>query len=225
MKKFIFMLLLSALSLPVLAQTLVNDVAPSHPQSVSFNAGTQGFGLAYNYGFTNRFMLRGGANLLPVNANNIFTISDFDANSSLSAKFSSVHLWADFTPFKKASFFRLVGGAGYFIQASGHVTMTPTDTYKYGDITLSPQEVGVLNMDLKWNGFAPYAGVGLVHAFPARKFNVNVDLGTYYLSQPDAQVSGTGRLAGNSSQTPQFQRNMAGYRWYPQLQINFNYKL
>lgn len=219
------MLLLSALCMPAFCQNLTEGLKQPHPQSISFNAGTQGIGLAYGYGFSNRFLLRGGANLLPVNASNIFTVSGFDANSSLSAKFSSVHLWVDFTPFKKASFFRLVGGAGYFIQASGHVTMTPTDTYKYGDITLSPQEVGVINMDVKWNSFAPYAGIGLVHAFPARKFNVNLDLGTYYLSQPDAQVSGTGRLSGNSSQTAQFQRNMAGYRWYPQFQLNFNYKL
>jgi len=225
MKKLIFMALLLPLAFKASAQKFYNGDGPMHPQSVSITTGSQGVGAEYRYGLSERLNLRGGMNLLPVSANNIFTVSDFHSTSSGKAQFTNFHFLADFTPFQSLSFLRVVGGAAYFMQANGHITVNPTDTYKYGDIVLNKDQVGNLNMDMNWKGVAPYLGLGLIHAFPQRRFNINLDLGTYYLSQPTAQIAGTGILAGNSTQSAQLQKNIQNYRWYPQVQLNFNFKL
>lgn len=194
-------------------------------KSVRFNVGTQGIGAEFGYGVLPKLALRFGADFIPVSANNVFAISDFNSTSKLSAKFSNIHLLADYIPFESALGFRLVGGAAYFVKARGHLEVKPTDEYKYGDIILNPDEVGKLDMNVTWKGVAPYLGIGLLKAFPNRAFNVNLDVGTYYLRHPDATVAGTGILEGNSSQSAQLQSNVKNYRFLPVVQVNFNFKL
>jgi len=80
-------------------------------------------------------------------------------------------------------------------------------------------------MDMNWSGVCPYFGLGLVKAFPTKRFNINLDLGTYYLNQPTAAFAGTGIFSGNSSQSAQLQQNVKDYRWLPVVQLNFNFKL
>lgn len=225
MKKLIFMCLLLSVLHRAQAQIYVESQFVHHLQSVNFNTGTQGFGAEYRYSVADNVNLRAGFNILPVQANNVFQLSGLHSTSNVQARFTNVHILADYTPFEGFSFLRLVGGAAYFTQGKGHMAIQPTDTYKYGDITLDKEQVGTLDMDINWQGVAPYFGLGLFHAFPRRTFNVNVDLGTYYLTQPKAQIVGTGILAGNSSQSATFQKNITNYRWYPQLQLNFNFNL
>lgn len=194
-------------------------------KSLRFNVGTQGIGAEFGYGVLPKLALRLGADFIPVSANNVFAITDFNSTSKLSASFSNIHLLADYVPFESALGFRLVGGAAYFAKARGHLQVQPTDEYKYGDIVLNQDEVGKLNMNVTWKGVAPYLGIGLLKAFPNRIFNVNLDIGTYYLRRPDATVSGTGILEGNSSQSAQLQSNVKNYRFLPVVQVNFNFKL
>jgi hypothetical protein len=225
MKKLILISLLLPLSHWASAQSSPTDDGPAHNQSISVTTGTQGFGAEYRYGLFSTLNLRGGFSLLPVNANNVFTVNGLNSNNTLSAKFTNVHLLADFTPFSGFQFLRIVAGGAYFLKANGHVSVQPTDSYSYGDIALTQSQVGTLDMDVNWKNIAPYLGLGLVHAFPQRKFNINLDLGTYYLSSPTAQITGTGILVGNSSQSGQLQQNVSGYHWLPTLQLNFNFKL
>jgi len=226
MKKFTYLLIIIFFVSKASAQTFHTGVAEQqHNQSISISTGTQGAGLEYRYGFSESFSLRAGGNALPVNTNGNFKLNGFHSQSNLNAKFANVHLLADFTPFQSLSFLRLVAGAGYFTQAKGDISLTPTDAYKYGDIVLSPEQVGTMKLNMNWQGYAPYVGLGLIHAFPQGRFNINLDLGTYYLQQPKAQILATGILEGNTTQSAQFQKNLADYRWYPQLQLNFNFKL
>ncbi len=196
-----------------------------HQQSVQVNAGSQGFGAAYNYGVIPQLALRLGFDIVPYSQNNVLHFSDFNSTSDLKAKFTNIHLLADYTPFTSSSWFRLVGGFAYFVKAKGTLDVKPADNYKYGDLQLTPDQVGKVTFSADWQGVAPYLGVGFIKMFPSNRFNVNLDLGTYYLNKPDAQIVGTGALSGNSSQTSQFEENIKGYRWLPVVQINFNYKL
>lgn len=225
MKKLILAAIVSLTSYAASAQNFPVSDMESHAQSISFTTGTQGIGAEYRYGLTNALNLRIGGNVLPVNANNVMQLSGFHADSKMSGKFSNAHLLADITPFRNVSFLRVVAGGAYFMQANGQINVNPTDTYSYGDIKLNKEQVGDLKLNMDWKGFAPYLGFGLAHAFPQHKFNINLDLGTYYLTRPDANIAATGILAGNTTQTAQFQKNVNDYRWYPQVQVSFNFKL
>ncbi len=217
-------LILIAYGINLKAQT-PNGYGGTSQSVINLNVGTQGIGADYSYHFNNRTAIRTGVNFIPVKANNLFDVSGFNSSSKLSAKFSNLHLFADYTPFASAPGFRLVGGAGYFFKANGNLEVRPDDGYTYGDIKLTPDQVGLVNMNVNWEGLAPYLGFGILKALPGNRFNVNLDLGAYYLTKPDAFIQGTGLLKGNDSQSDQLESNVSGLRLLPVLQINFNYKL
>jgi hypothetical protein len=196
-----------------------NDVA------LQFTAGTQGVGGDLSYALSHRSTLRGGLSFIPVTANNVVHISGFNATSTASLNFSNIHLMGDFTPLSGMPGLRLVFGSAYFIQANGNFELQPTDVYKFGDIVLTQADVGKVNMNANWKGIAPYLGLGLARIMPKRFFNVNLDVGTYYLNQPQAQIIGTGLLDGSASQTAQLNRNIRNYRFLPVVQLNFGFKL
>jgi hypothetical protein len=196
-----------------------------HPKAIQLNLGTQGIGAEFRYGWLQNLDLRAGANFIPLKANDVFKISGFNSTSHVSADFYNIHLLAGYSPLKTAPWLQVVGGLAHFFKANGNVRIVPSDDYTYGDLVLSEEQIGYVDLGVEWKGIAPYIGLGFANAFPRNKFNVNIDLGTYYLKKPKANIVGTGILEGNSSQTPQFQSNISGYRWLPILQVNFNYKL
>lgn len=197
----------------------------AHKKSVIINFGTIGIGAELNYEIAPKLALRAGINAVPLVANDVFKISNFNSTSRVSADFYNIHALADYTPFVGASWLRLVGGLGYFFKANGNVRITPSDSYTYGDLVLPEDQVGYVDLNIDWKGIAPYFGIALLKSFPKKHFNINLDLGSYYLTKPKAALAGTGLLAGNSSQTSQFQSNIEDYRFLPVVQINFNVKL
>lgn len=229
-KKLFYSLIIGALicTSAVQAQSVT---VPKTPQpfhnKLSFQllAGTQGIGGDLRYGLTPQLSVRGGASFIPVEANNVFSFSGLQSTNSVSVKFSNVHLMADFVPFKHAQGLRLVAGAGYLYQANGNVNVTPTGTYTVGNYKLTPADLGTLKIDMSWKGVAPYFGFGFFKSFPNRVFNVNLDLGTYYLSQPKSDITGTQMLAENYKLEPQLNKNIKSYRWLPVVQLNFNFRI
>lgn len=216
---FIFACLLS---FNLMAQQ--NNASEKPQMSIQLNLGSQGIGAEFNYGLSSHFTLRAGGNVIPVKVNNVFEISDFKSSTDLKADVQNIHLLADYSPFKSGAL-RLVGGVAYFMKANGNIRVTPEDNYMYGDLVLTQDQVGYLDMNMDWKGVAPYFGIGIGKIIPSKKFNVNFDLGSYYLTAPKATIKGTGLLSGNSSQSEQFQSNVSDYRWLPVLQLNFNFKL
>ncbi len=226
MKKTLFALLCVIGAIGARAQDM--NIYMDHitnQRSVNLNFGTQGVGAEYVFGTSYHLAFRAGVNFIPLTMNNAIPVSGLKSDSKLTVSFSNVHFLADYTPFSSFPFLRLVGGAAYFVQAKGGFEIQPTGDYKYGDLTLTQDQIGKVNMNADWSGIAPYAGLGLVKVFPKHRFNVNLDLGSYYLNKPKTSIVGTGMLDGNSSQNPQFQQNVSGYRFLPVVQLNFNFKL
>jgi len=203
--------------------------APSVPQlknmALQFTAGSQGLGVDFKYGITNSLSARFGGSVLPVKANNVFNFSSFESNTVAKAEFNNVHLYADYTPFESVSWLRVVGGAGYLFKASGKLNVTPTGTYKVSNYQIESEELGVMDVDVSWKGVAPYLGLGLFNAFPKSRFNVNLDLGTYYVNSPKSTIVGTKLLSENYKLEPQIDQNLKDYKWLPIMQVNFNFKI
>jgi len=195
-----------------------------HKKAVAVYAGSAGFGVDFRYGFLPRLSARLGAGTTPVNVPNAFKINDFSSQINLNVNFTNVHLIADFQPFG-GSGFRLAFGMGYFVKGSTAADITPTDGSKYGNVSITAHQLGHINISADWKGVAPYLGVGFARTFPGVLFNVNVDLGTYYLSAPQTTIMATGALAGNEANNEQLQENVSNYRWLPVLQLNFNFRL
>ncbi|MDP9079293.1 MAG: hypothetical protein M3O71_17830 [Bacteroidota bacterium] len=194
------------------------------PISVQILMGSQGIGADVKYGITPKLSGRLGFGIIPVTANNMFGFSAFPVEDQLSAKFSNLHLLADYAPFNNKSY-RLVGGAAYLVKGNANVIITPSGSYQFGSQTLNKDQIGSLSASVDWKGVAPYLGVALFKSFPNRLFNMNIDIGTYYLASPGTSFTGTKLLSDNNSQAAQFNQNMQGYRWLPVVQLNFNFRI
>lgn len=194
------------------------------PVSVQLMAGTQGLGADFKYGIWQNLSARLGFSIVPVNAERGFRFQSFAVNGELAARFANVHLMADYAPFK-TKFIRFVGGAAYLIRGNANVLVSPTDGFTLASRNLTKDQLGVIDAGVSWRGFAPYAGLSLFKPFPDRRFNVNLDLGTYYLSRPGTSFTGTNLLAENEANALKFNENMKGYRWMPVVQLNFNIRI
>lgn len=206
-------------------QTPFDSYYGKHEKSLQVQIGTTGIGADFKYQLTHGISARAGATAALLSMSGVFNGTDFKSDSKLSATFSNIHLLTDITPFSRLSTFRLVAGAAYFVNAGGNLFIKPTDTYFYGDIPITEEMLGDVRMDISWKGVSPYLGLGIIKAFPKNRFNVNLDMGCYYLRKPQSRIIATGLLQGNETQTPVLQRNIGQFRTLPLLQLNFNYKL
>lgn len=194
------------------------------PLSLQILVGSQGVGADVKYGFLSKLSGRLGFGIIPISASREIGSFGFPVQGQLSTSFTNVHLLADYSPFK-GSGFRIVGGASYLAKGEAHAIITPTDSYSVGSRSLTKDQIGVVYADVTWKGVAPYLGFAFFRSFPNRLFNINLDLGTYYLSRPGTSFTGTKLLADNDANTKQFNENMKGYRWMPVVQLNFNFRI
>jgi hypothetical protein len=132
-------------------------------KTATLHVGSQGVGADFRYQATRKIGVRGGASFIPVDLKNLGKVgdmSDFDYNTDVSAHFSNAHVLADWAPFGGG--FRLVAGAGYFFEGKGKMKIIPNEQLKFGDIQITPEEMGYTQANITWKGFAPYAGFGLL---------------------------------------------------------------
>ena len=234
MRSLLLLTLLAVYSLAVKAGTAPDSVKKSSAKNqevflrhISFQleAGSQGPGADLRYGLNKHLSARLGGNFIPFTGDNLVNLPGFQSTNTIRVNFYNVHLLADYVPFTSVRSFRLVVGGAYLYKADGGFTVIPTGSYTYNGITVTGTDIGTLNMDVTWKGFAPYAGLGLFRSFPHHMFNVNLDLGTYYLTAPQTHIIGTGLLADNYKLEPQFNQNLKDYRWLPVIQLNFNFRI
>jgi len=193
-------------------------------KEITVFVGSQGFGADFRYGFLPRLSARVGGGITPLDLPNTFHVNDFKSSIDMNVQFTNVHLIADFQPFG-GSGFRVAVGAGYFIKAKTVADVTPVGDNGYGSIVLTPDDIGKLRLTADWKGVAPYLGLGFFRAFPSQFFNINVDLGSYYLPAPKTTIIGTKALINNQENNDKFQKNISTYRWLPVLQLNLNFRL
>ncbi len=193
----------------------------SKPMSFQVLAGSQGFGANFRYVPNKKIGVRVGGSFGKGSINDKIDIEDFSSKNKLTGEVTTIHALAELNPM---GFVRVAIGAAYFSKAKANLYLQPKESQTVGEITLNPDEIGELNYHIDWGKAAPYIGLGLGRGIPKKKFNVNFDLGTYYLQAPKVTAFGTKLLADNQSSAEQIQENMKSYRFLPVLQLNFNYR-
>jgi len=220
-KKFNLLFTFLLLSTTASAQEATVPESPKKPMSLQVLAGSQGVGANFRYVLNPSVGLRVGGSYAYAGINDKINMSGFNSKNRLSGKLSTIHGLVELMPEK---FFRVVAGAAYLPDAQGNVHFTPKDSQSFEGITLSPEEIGTLDFNVDWGTFAPYLGMGLGRGIPKKKFNVNIDLGAYYLSSPTVKATGTKLLTNNDPNAAIIQNNMKDYRFLPVGQLNFNFK-
>ncbi len=223
MKKIYLLALTLVGSMNLFGQATSADTTKScdYRLMTSLHAGTSGFGLDFKYN-CGIHTARIGYSTIPFHYE---TVLDMGLSMGTDAKvsYNNIHLIYDIQPFKKAAWFRVNAGAAYFVSASAVAKLTPKDSVNTKIVTLSPDEIGNVEITVDNKGFAPYLGIGLGRAVPKKKFNVNFDFGTYYLPAPTVTVVGTKLLENNAALGTQLTEDLKTYRWMPMIQLNFTY--
>jgi hypothetical protein len=190
--------------------------------SIQLHGGTQGFGLAARYSFLPKVAVRLGGSYGSVHINDGFSFDNLATDNKIEGTFSNLHLYGEYSAL---SWLRIVAGAAYLFKADANVVMTPSEPITQNGFTLQPEEIGVLTTEITYKKFAPYLGLGFGRGLPQHRFNVNLDLGFYYLSAPTVTMTGTEYLSDNEQNGPILTENMKNYRFLPVVQLNFNFKL
>ena len=197
--------------------------------TLSATIATQGVGLDIKFAPIPKFAVRVGASILPIKGGAVYKVRSEPTDVDFDVKFANAHLLFDWHPFlNETGLARKVvvtAGAAYFWEAKGDVVVSYRGTYKYGDILIPSADLGQLYGSVEWNKVAPYLGFGFENVFPSKRFNVGFAVGTYYLGEPEATLTGTNYLSQNSSNQQQLQKNMSYYRFMPVLQVNLNFGL
>lgn len=218
----------------VLCFTALGSYAQKHSKpylgTVGIHAGTQGIGVTGRMPITDQFGAHIGLSFLPFDMEVNKRYGSYDTNSDVKARFSNVHLAADWFPFyTKTNFFQyfnVSAGAAYFFKADGDFETTLTEDYHYGDIIVPAEDLGMLTTNISWkNSVAPYLGVGFNQIEVSPLFTLGFSLGSYYLSKPEVSMVGTQLLEENESNGPIIEKNAEDYRFLPVLQLNFSYKI
>jgi hypothetical protein len=216
-KRFLTVLVLLCSITLARAQSLRTD-----SMNLQLHGGTQGFGLAVHHNFLPKVAARLGASYGSVTVNDGFTFNNLSTDSEIKGTFSNIHLYGEYSAL---SWLRIVAGAAYLFKADANVVITPNESVTQEGITLEADEIGILTTKITYKKFAPYLGLGFGRGLPQKRFNINVDLGFYYLSAPTVTMTGTEYLEDNEHNGPILTENMKNYRFLPVAQINFNFKL
>jgi hypothetical protein len=194
------------------------------PIVVSINLGTAGIGAETKLHIAPRWKARMGVSVLPVSVRRDVTLENTQTDVNFRGNVSKFSLLGEFRPIASSSF-RIVAGAAYFFSTEANAKIMLKNDYKYGEISMKPEEVGYMNANVNWNGLAPYLGIGLFNSIPTNLFNVTLDLGTYYLPKPEVKITSTKLLSNNESNKPILEENLKDYRWLPTAQVNFNFRI
>lgn len=198
------------------------SAVPLENMAIQLHGGTQGFGLAVHYNFLPKVAARLGGSYGSVTINDGFTFNNLSTDSKIKGTFSNIHLYGEYSAL---NWLRIVAGAAYLFKADANVVITPNEPVTQDGITLEADEIGILTTDITYKKFAPYLGLGFGRGLPQKRFNVNFDLGFYYLSAPTVTMTGTEYLSDNEQNGPILTENMKNYRFLPVAQLNLNFKL
>lgn len=197
--------------------------------TLSATASTQGVGGDVKVSFVPLFGVRAGVSILPFNWQTVYTGRSEPTDLNLDADFANAHLMFDFHPIADRDNLMdqivVTAGAAYWWKDKGTAVISYRGTYKYGDILIPSQDLGQLTGKVEWNKVTPYIGFGLENVLSNSRVNLGFAIGTYYMGEPDATLTGTKMLAANTSNSDQFQKNMSFYRFLPVLQVNLNFGL
>lgn len=194
--------------------------------TLSATLSTQGVGADVKVSVNPLFGVRTGVSILPFDWQTIYTGRTEPTDLKLDADFANVHVMLDYHPITNRDNLTdqiiVTAGAAYWWKDKGSAVISYKGNYRYGDIQIPSENLGQLTGDVQWKKVTPYLGIGLENVLSSDKINLGFAIGTYYMGEPSATLTGTKMLAANTSNSEQFQKNMSFYRFLPVIQVNLN---
>lgn len=221
--------LLVATSGLALARNNPDSTRQATSQSISLQVGTLGLGLFYNRELSraHRLTLRTGGQYIayrkPIR---IKTAPDSYLIVDPDFMIGTVQAGLKWNPFRRGAFF-VAAGVGYTWHPTIGFEITADDKLNLGGLVLMPEDVGTINLGVRWHPVVGYAGWGFGRTVPRRRIGIGFEMGVYYLGKPSVQLDYKGFLETTNlrEQVGTVERNLSNYRYLPSLSLTISYAL
>lgn len=201
--------------------------------------GLSGPMLSASYQFHPKWSVGSSVSYLHLKGATQTTLSGQSVNISAFLNFVQVGFFGKYHPmakydshgYGKKSFFFARNSfylkSGVFLRNKPVLTISSTfsEPLKVGDLTLTPDQTGKVDVFLMTGNVMAYAGMGLTLATPIKRFKIGMEVGSYYHGIPKVVMESSGTLQHNSRNQEQLQRNLSFLQMLPQIQIDFIYQL
>lgn len=191
---------------------------------ISAKIGTLGITFEGITSLSENLNVRGGISFFNYSYNSDKNTSD-DYSFNADLKLSSISILADWYLFG-GTFFRLTGGALINMNKI-NAKAAPTKTYNVGGDEYTPDKLGNLNIDISFQKFSPYIGIGFGNPLDGPSgLAFTVDIGSAYQGAPNAGLSAKGLLEPSAApdQEKQLESNLSWFKWWPVITLGFTYE-
>lgn len=234
MKKIVYILIITAVSLPTIAQSS-NSLDIANHLSVSASAGTTGLGFEVAFPITSYLNVRAGYEKMPQISKNSM-ISYLFNNESLKTEIEGTFnldgwkILLDIYPSKHYTFHITMGlfsGETNIITAKN---ITPLNnlvkSLSIGGYNVAVED-GYASLAIKTNKTKPYLGIGFGRAVPKKHIGVAIDLGVLFWGKPVVYENYSGqnlpvdisKLGGNKNS--EYIEKMSKIKVWPVFSIRF----
>ncbi|MEQ9263274.1 MAG: hypothetical protein RLP14_08945 [Owenweeksia sp.] len=187
--------------------------------AVAVNGSTLGIGLEVARNLTPHLNIRLRGNMFSLKNYTLdLEMGGEPVHIDASSNFMEFDLCAEYLPFKRSSF-KLVGGMGYFMKADANAHAVYDGELEYGDITMTSDDIGTMDFNIDYKGFAPYLGFGFGRAVPKKRVGLGLEVGTFYLSKPAVTIDATQMLEPTEGEQAELEENLSDYRWLPFINL------
>lgn len=192
--------------------------------AMSVSLGMPGIGIEYSRKLSNKFSARAKYNFFKLDdyKDGSLNINGNDVEGTASVESSTIDVLVEYLPFKNSSF-KLLGGFGIINKMDINLIMDYDQELVFGDLVLDKDNFGNVTLDFSWKGVAPYLGMGFGRAIPKGKYGFGIEVGTYFSSSPDINLTATKLLAATADQEAEIEQTFESWKFIPLLQFRLAY--
>ncbi len=218
-KLLVLPLALLFLALPAVSQGSGGVFSSGY--ALGLRVGTPGVGLELTKRISNQFNARLGYNMFSYSFED--EVPENDYRYEADANISTMNILADWHP----------GGGGFRVSAGGFLNLNtidatafPIKTYNIGGLTYTPEDLGQVDVDVEFDTFAPYIGIGFGNPVAqGKKWGFVTDLGVFYQNSGKVTMKATEMLQPTEDQASDVEDDLSGWTAYIVLSLGLTFQM
>jgi len=190
--------------------------------AIALKASTLGGNVELYRSFGESFNVHLGANYFALKQD-LDGTEDYTAEAD--AGLMSFSALGDFFPVQSSSF-RITAGLLFNLNEVDAI-LTPIKSYTVGGDEYTPDDLGTLDANIKFNPLAPYIGLGFGNPTSGESgFGFSFDVGTMYQGGSIVNLTAEGLLEPSAAEDQEklIEDNLSWFKWYPIVSLGITYK-
>lgn len=97
----------------------------------------------------------------------------------------------------------------------------------FGEILLTPEQVGEMDIELAYGGMAPFLGIGFGRSIPNKRIGLGLEVGSYYIGSPWVNMNASELLEPSASaeQEKSLEESFRTLSWLPAVKFRLAVRL